>query len=43
MAGVLGFEPRMTVPKTVALPLGHTPLNDLHYLAEFLDNFKPNY
>ena len=25
MAGVLGFEPRMTVPKTAALPLGYTP------------------
>ena len=25
MAGVLGFEPRMAVPKTAALPLGYTP------------------
>ena len=25
MAGVLGFEPRMSIPKTDALPLGHTP------------------
>lgn len=25
MAGVLGFEPRMSVPKTNALPLGYTP------------------
>ena len=26
LAGVLGFEPRMSVPKTNALPLGYTPL-----------------
>jgi len=25
VAGVLGFEPRMEIPKTAALPLGHTP------------------
>lgn len=25
MAGVPGFEPGITIPKTVALPLGHTP------------------
>ena len=25
MARVLGFEPRMAVPKTAALPLGYTP------------------
>ena len=25
MAGALGIEPRMTVPKTVALPLGYAP------------------
>ena len=25
MAGALGFEPRMAVPKTAALPLGYTP------------------
>ncbi len=25
MAGVLGFEPRMPIPKTGALPLGDTP------------------
>ena len=29
LAGVLGIEPRMSVPKTDALPLGHTPLVDL--------------
>ena len=26
MAGVVGFEPRMLVPKTNALPLGYTPM-----------------
>ena len=25
MAGALGFEPRMVVPKTTALPLGYAP------------------
>ena len=25
MAGALGFEPRMAVPKTAALPLGYAP------------------
>ena len=25
LAGVLGFEPRVSVPKTDALPLGDTP------------------
>ena len=25
MAGVPGFEPGMLIPKTSALPLGHTP------------------
>ncbi len=25
MAGVPGFEPGITIPKTDALPLGHTP------------------
>jgi hypothetical protein len=25
MAGVPGFEPGMAIPKTAALPLGHTP------------------
>ena len=29
MAGVLGFEPRMAVPKTAALPLGYTPTVNL--------------
>ena len=27
MAGVPGFEPGIAVPKTVALPLGYTPMN----------------
>ena len=26
MAGALGFEPRMPVPKTSALPLGYAPI-----------------
>tara|TARA_B100000214_G_scaffold371817_1_gene348901 strand:- start:554 stop:676 length:123 start_codon:yes stop_codon:yes gene_type:complete len=26
MAGALGFEPRMQVPKTRALPLGYAPI-----------------
>ena len=26
LAGALGFEPRMVVPKTTALPLGYAPL-----------------
>ena len=26
MAGALGFEPRMTVSKTAALPLGYAPI-----------------
>ena len=27
LAGALGFEPRMAVPKTAALPLGYAPKN----------------
>ena len=26
MAGALGFEPRVPVPKTSALPLGYAPI-----------------
>tara|TARA_Y100001970_G_scaffold284119_1_gene400806 strand:+ start:546 stop:659 length:114 start_codon:yes stop_codon:yes gene_type:complete len=26
LAGALGFEPRMAVPKTAALPLGYAPI-----------------
>tara|TARA_Y100000588_G_scaffold283125_1_gene300498 strand:- start:2281 stop:2463 length:183 start_codon:yes stop_codon:yes gene_type:complete len=26
LAGALGFEPRMSVPKTDALPLGYAPM-----------------
>tara|TARA_B100000508_G_scaffold134544_1_gene125374 strand:- start:325 stop:453 length:129 start_codon:yes stop_codon:yes gene_type:complete len=26
LAGALGFEPRMVVPKTTALPLGYAPI-----------------
>ncbi len=28
MAGALGFEPRMAVSKTAALPLGYAPFTD---------------
>ena len=31
MAGALGFEPRMVVPKTTALPLGYAPRYFLIY------------
>ena len=27
MAGLLGFEPRLTGPKPVALPLGYSPIS----------------
>ena len=27
MAGALGFEPRMAVSKTAALPLGYAPIS----------------
>ena len=29
MAGALGFEPRMPVPKTSALPLGYAPIIEI--------------
>ncbi len=31
MAGALGFEPRMAVSKTAALPLGYAPIRILIY------------
>tara|TARA_Y100000996_G_scaffold371726_1_gene320220 strand:+ start:233 stop:343 length:111 start_codon:yes stop_codon:yes gene_type:complete len=31
LAGALGFEPRMAVSKTAALPLGYAPTSDLIY------------
>ena len=31
MAGALGFEPRMVVSKTTALPLGYAPIFVLIY------------
>ena len=31
LAGALGFEPRMAVPKTAALPLGYAPIFILIY------------
>ena len=32
MAGALGFEPRMAVSKTAALPLGYAPTTDDRYI-----------
>ncbi len=40
MAGVPGFEPGMSIPKTDALPLGHTPTFNLELRAT---TFKPDY
>lgn len=37
MAGALGFEPRVTVPKTVALPLGDAPIHK-QTLAKLSEN-----
>jgi hypothetical protein len=37
MAGALGFEPRMPVPKTSALPLGYAPIS-ISYITK-----KKNY
>jgi hypothetical protein len=31
VAGVAGFEPTITIPKTDALPLGYTPILRLDY------------
>lgn len=36
MAGVLGFEPRMTESESVALPLGDTPRSDAVFNREAL-------
>tara|TARA_Y100000741_G_scaffold364938_1_gene357847 strand:- start:1327 stop:1446 length:120 start_codon:yes stop_codon:yes gene_type:complete len=39
MAGALGFEPRMVVPKTTALPLGYAPnlyFGDIPYMFKFI-------
>ena len=52
MAGALGFEPRMAVPKTAALPLGYAPkiisynTKFIYYIAfdnlhQYLGNFLP--
>ena len=32
MAGALGFEPRMAVSKTAALPLGYAPITNDWYI-----------
>ncbi len=34
VAGGLGFEPRLTAPKTVVLPLDDPPVWDQNYTAE---------
>ena len=37
MAGALGFEPRMAVSKTAALPLGYAPIfkkPDISYITK---------
>tara|TARA_Y100000590_G_scaffold133515_1_gene152670 strand:- start:792 stop:947 length:156 start_codon:yes stop_codon:yes gene_type:complete len=38
LVGALGFEPRMVVPKTTALPLGYAPNYNFHIsqMAEFI-------
>ena len=43
MAGALGFEPRMAVPKTAALPLGYAPKYFLIYHKKTkLNSFTSN-
>ena len=43
LAGALGFEPRMAVPKTAALPLGYAPILWLIYHNYFnLNSFCNN-
>ena len=38
MAGESGVEPLMTVSKTVALPLGYTPMDDCSHLISVAHN-----
>ncbi len=38
MAGALGFEPRMAVSKTAALPLGYAPIIITLYLTQRFEN-----
>ena len=41
MAGALGFEPRMAVSKTAALPLGYAPIINVIYHKFFnLNSFR---
>jgi hypothetical protein len=41
MAGALGFEPRMAVPKTAALPLGYAPIFfNYNVLVSVVQNFN---
>ena len=43
LAGALGFEPRMVVPKTTALPLGYAPILCFIYHKKFnLNSFCNN-
>ena len=41
LAGALGFEPRMAVSKTAALPLGYAPIliNLIYHISEKLNSF----
>ena len=42
MAGALGFEPRMAVSKTAALPLGYAPMfkNLIYHISQKLNSFR---
>ena len=42
MAGALGFEPRMAVSKTAALPLGYAPIsrNLIYHISQKLNSFR---
>ena len=41
MAGALGFEPRMAVSKTAALPLGYAPIlrTLIYHISQELNSF----
>ena len=44
MAGVAGFEPAIPIPKTGALPLGHTPKKiNLKYRVPNIILYSPSY
>ena len=42
VAGALGFEPRMAVSKTAALPLGYAPMlrNLIYHKSQKLNSFR---